>query len=77
MSQKFGQQQHDRGWQSCLKLRVTSIPIFSSDAGEASRLQFFVGDDGMLEHRGARFDLGDARRIAIAYLARVRLSRAA
>ena len=35
--------------------------------GETYR--FEVGGDGALEHEGARFDLGDARRTAIAYLA--------
>lgn len=39
--------------------------------------RFFVADDGTLEHDGARFDLGDARRSAIAYLARISRSRAA
>jgi hypothetical protein len=39
--------------------------------------RFFVADDGTLEHDGARFDLGDARRSAIAYLARISRSCAA
>lgn len=42
--------------------------------GETYR--FLVANDGTLEHEGARFDLGDARRIAIAHLARVRLHAA-
>jgi len=35
--------------------------------GETYR--FFVPDDGALEHEGARFDQGEARRTAMAYLA--------
>jgi hypothetical protein len=36
--------------------------------GETYR--FLVRHDGALEHEGARFDQGEARRAAIAYLAR-------
>lgn len=32
--------------------------------------EFMVGDEGALVHNATRFDLGDARRAAIAYLAR-------
>ena len=43
--------------------------------GETYR--FLVRDDGALEHEGARFDQGEARRAAIAYLARTRPKDAA
>jgi hypothetical protein len=39
--------------------------------------RFFVGADGTPEHDGARFDQGDARRTAIAYLHRNSRPRAA
>lgn len=39
--------------------------------------QFLIADDGTMEHDGARFDLGDARRTAIAYLDRVSRPHAA
>lgn len=39
--------------------------------------RFFIDHDGALDHDGARFDLDDARRIAIAYLTRISQSRAA
>ena len=58
----------ETGWQH---------PYIFVGCRRTSRLQFFVGDDGMLEHEGARLDLGNTRRIAIAYLARVRRFRVA
>jgi hypothetical protein len=39
--------------------------------------RFFVAADGTLEHEGARSDLGDARRTAMAYLYRISRPRAA
>lgn len=39
--------------------------------------RFLIADDGTLEHEGARFDLGDARRTAIAYLEEISHSHAA
>lgn len=51
------------------------IFVMSRRTGETYR--FLVGDDGTLEHKGARFDLGDARRTAIAYLARISRPHAA
>lgn len=35
----------------------------------AETYRFLVGNDGAVVHDGARFDQGDARRAAIAYLA--------
>jgi hypothetical protein len=39
--------------------------------------RFRIADDGTVEHDGARFDLGDARRTALAYLAPISHSHAA
>jgi len=39
--------------------------------------QFHIAADGTLEHEGARFDQGEARRTAIAYLHRISRPRAA
>ena len=43
--------------------------IFVRHVGTGETYKFPVGDDGALVHDGARFDLGDARRTAIAFLA--------
>lgn len=43
--------------------------------GETYR--FLVADNGRLEHEGAQFDLGHARRTAIAYLAGISRPQAA
>lgn len=51
--------------------------IFVRYRGTAETYRFLVGDDGTLEHEGARFNLGDARRTAIAYLARISRPHAA
>jgi hypothetical protein len=42
--------------------------IFVTSRRSAETYRFFVDADGALEHAGARFDQGDARRAAIAYL---------
>jgi hypothetical protein len=52
-----------------LDYKHPTIRVKNEVSGEIAPL--YVNDDGSLFHDGARFDLGDARRAAIEYLASI------
>jgi len=52
---------------SVLDYKHPTIRVKNEVSGEIA--PFHVNDDGSLFHDGARFDLGDARRAAVGYLA--------
>jgi hypothetical protein len=45
-------------------------PLIRVRHKDGETADFTVSDDGTVQHGGARFDLGEARRAAIAFLAR-------
>jgi hypothetical protein len=54
---------------SVLDYKHPAIRVKNEVSGEI--VSFDVNDDGSLYHGGTRFDLGDARRAAMGYLARL------
>jgi|GEM_PF-2498441 hypothetical protein len=48
--------------------------IFVKCRRTAETYKFEIGDDGTLTHSEARFDQGDARRTAIAYLVHLKMA---
>jgi hypothetical protein len=57
--------------------RYVHPDIFVTNRGTGETFKFQVGSDGAITDQGIHFDHGDARRAAIAYLARRRQAKEA